>query len=57
MINRRTQRALELTEWAARPMRWAARFAHAPSPFKRLRRLPFKALCRVVEFQLLLLNK
>ena len=56
MINRRTRRALEVVDWARRPIGWATRLAVAPSPFKTLRKLPLKALCRVVEFQLFLVR-
>lgn len=57
MTSRRIERALEAVHWAQKPMRWAVRLRLAPGPFKTLRKLPLKALCRMVEFQLLLLNK
>lgn len=57
MTSRRIERALEAVQWAQKPMRWAVRLRLAPGPFKTLRKLPLKALCRMVEFQLLLLNK
>ena len=57
MTSKRLERALEVTTWAHRPIRWAVRLRLAPGPFKTLRKLPLKALCRMVEFQLLLLNK
>ena len=57
MTPKRIERALEVIEWAHRPIRWAVRLRLAPGPFKTLRKLPLKALSRVVEFQLLLLNK
>ena len=57
MTPKRIERALEVIEWAHRPIRWAVRLRLAPGLFKTLRKLPLKALSRVVEFQLLLLNK
>ena len=57
MTSRRIERALEAIQWADRPIRWAVRLRLAPGPFKALRKLPLKALSRMVEFQLLLLNK
>ena len=57
MTTRRIERALEVTQWANRPIRWAVRLRLAPGPFKALRKLPLKALSRMVEFRLLLLNK
>lgn len=53
----RVARALEVTEWADRPIRWAVRIALAPAPFRTLRKLPLMALCRVIDFQVLLLKK
>lgn len=59
MKSRRVARALEVTEWADRPIRWAVRIALAlaPAPFRTLRKLPLMALCRVIDFQVLLLKK
>lgn len=57
MSKERIKRALEVTRWADRPLRWAIRLSLADAPFKALRKLPLKALARTVEFQLLLLNK
>lgn len=57
MKSRRVARALEVTEWADRPMRWAVRLALAPAPFRTLRKLPLMALYRVIDFQVLLLKK
>lgn len=57
MTTRRIERALEVTQWAHRPIRWAVRLRLAPGPFKALRKLPLRALARMVEFQLLILNK
>lgn len=57
MTKARIKRALEVTRWADKPLRWSVRLALADAPFKALRKLPLKALARTVEFQLLLLNK
>lgn len=57
MSGARIKRALEVTRWADRPLRWAIRLSLADAPFKALRKLPLKALARTVNFQLLLLNK
>lgn len=57
MTKRRIERALEAIQWADKPLRWSIRLRLAPGPFKTLRKLPLKALARMVEFQLLLLNK
>ena len=57
MKSRRIARALAVAAWADRPMRWAVRLALAPSPFKRLRKLPLKVLCRTIELQLFLSGK
>jgi hypothetical protein len=38
-------------------MRWAVRLALAPAPFRTLRKLPLRALCRMIDFQMLLLKE
>ena len=52
----RIQRALSATEWANRPIRWAVRLS-GDAPFKTLRKLPLRALSRMVGLQISLLNK
>ena len=57
MTPKRIERALEVIEWAHRPIRWAVRLRLAPGPFKTLRKLPLMALSRMVGLQVSLLNK
>jgi hypothetical protein len=38
-------------------MRWAVRLSLAPAPFRVLRKLPLRALFRMIDFQVLLLKK
>ena len=57
MTTRRIERATEAIRWADRPIRWALRFRLAPGPFKALRELPFMALCRICQLQILAIEK
>lgn len=57
MTSKRVARALQVTEWANRPIRWAVRLSLADAPFKTLRKLPLVALSRMVALQISLLNK
>lgn len=57
MTSKRIQRALSATEWANRPIRWAVRLSLGDAPFKTLRKLPLRALSRMVGLQISLLNK
>ena len=57
MKSMRLERALEVTEWAKRPMVWAVRLRLSAGPFKTLRKLPLKVLCRVLELQVLATEK
>ena len=57
MTSKRVKRALEVTEWAHRPIRWAVRLSLANAPFKTLRKLPLVALSRMVGLQVLLSEK
>jgi len=51
------ERFMRTTGWAAGPTRWAIRLWLAPGPFRGLRKLPLKAISKVMEIQLLLLKK
>lgn len=53
MTSKRVDRAVEVIEWARRPMNWAVRFRLAPGPFKTFRKLPLRVLCKVLELQIL----
>lgn len=57
MTSKRIQRALSATEWANRPIRWAVRLSLGDAPLKALRKLPLRALSRMVGLQISLLNK
>lgn len=50
-LNHRLERALRVTEWADRPLRWALRLSLVPMPFHALRRVPLWAVCTVMELQ------
>lgn len=57
MTSKRIDRALEVTQWARKPMTWAIRLRLAPGPFKALRKLPLMALCRICGLQALASEK
>ena len=56
-LNHRMERALRVTQWADRPLRWAVRLSLAPMPFHALRRVPLWAICKAMEMQVLAAEK
>ncbi len=57
MTSKRESRLIEATQWARLPMGWAIRFRLAPGPLKPLRKLPLKVLFRVLQIQMIAIEK
>jgi hypothetical protein len=57
MSSKRLDRAIQGAQWARSSMNWAIRFRLAPGPFKSLRKVPLQVLCRVLQIQMLAIEK
>lgn len=57
MTSKREARLIEATQWARLPMDWAVRFRLAPGPLKSLRKVPLKVLFRLLQIQMIAIEK
>ena len=57
MTSKRESRLIEATQWARLPMGWAIRFRLASGPLKSLRKVPLSVLFRVLQIQMIAIEK
>ena len=51
------KRIVDALRWANKPIAWSLRFFRSPGPFRAVRKLPLIAVCKAMEFHILLLKK